>query len=92
MKAVLAAAALFAAMGFALAQPIDPDEIPEADAPPPPEAYGPPPIDEVDFRIIKHDAANVCGNRPDSMLDLIAWRIYRICMEEELDRSLGPPQ
>lgn len=99
MKALFAAAviAVFAAAGFAIAQPIDDprEPIPEADdadLPSPQEAYAPPPVDDVEYNLIRRDARLVCGNRPDSMLDLVAWRIYRACMEIELDHALGAPE
>jgi hypothetical protein len=90
MKTLLTAAAIaFTGIaGIAFAQTVDPY------TPPPNENYEPGPVyvaqgefihepqylDEVDLRVLKNEARQFCGDKPDTQLDLTAWKNYRRCV------------
>jgi hypothetical protein len=88
----LATLAFTGIAGVAFAQTVDPY------TPPPNERYEPGPVyvaqgayvnepqymDEDELRILKRDARRVCGDKPDSMLDLNSWKVYRQCVFVEL--------
>lgn len=85
--------------GIAYAQTVDPYE-PASDyvnTPPARDIYvaqgpsGPVYVEEDELRILKREARIACGDRPDSMLDLNAWKIYRQCVFVELDDRGGYP-
>jgi len=87
MKPLLIIASL-ALTGIAGAQTVDPY------TPPPNERYEPGLVyvahdgyvneptymDEVDLRILKSEARRFCGDKPDTQLDLTAWKNYRRCV------------
>jgi hypothetical protein len=85
---IIAALALTGIAGVAVAQTVEPY------TPPPDERYEPRPVyvaqggyiyepegmDEVDLRILKNEARRFCGDKPDTQLDLTAWKNYRRCV------------
>jgi hypothetical protein len=95
MKSGLTIAALaFAGVaGAAYAQSLDPRQgtTHELDDPPAREVYiaqgpqGPDYIDEDELRALKRDARYACGDKPDTKLDLVAWKLYRKCVFVETD-------
>jgi hypothetical protein len=99
MKTVLTIATLaFAGVaGIAYAQNVDPYEPTDDDiATSAREIYiaqgpsGPDYLAEDELRLLKRDARRVCGDKPDSMLDLVAWKVYRQCVFIESDGRVGP--
>jgi hypothetical protein len=85
---IIAALALTGVAGIAVAQTVEP-------SPPPPNEYyevgtvyvaqdgyvnEPNDMDEVDLRILKNEARRFCGDKPDTQLDLTAWKNYRRCV------------
>ena len=94
MKTLLTVAALAftGVAGVAFAQTVDPY------TPPPNENYEPGPVyvaqgayvgepqymDEDELRILKNEARRACGDKPDTQLDLTAWKLYRRCVFVEM--------
>lgn len=87
----IAALALTGIAGVAFAQTIEPY------TPPPNETYEAGPVyvadgryvepvymDEDELRFLKNEARRACGDKPDTMLDLNAWKVYRQCVFVEL--------
>jgi hypothetical protein len=74
--------------GVAYAQSLDPYEqtTHELDESPAREVYiaqgpsGPDYISEDELRLLKREARAACGDKPDGVLDLVAWKIYRRCV------------
>jgi hypothetical protein len=84
----IAAIAFTGIAGVAFAQTVDPDEPPSNQYYETGTVYvaqgayihEPEGLDEVELRILKNEARRFCGDKPDTQLDLTAWKNYRRCV------------